>query len=383
MGGGAFSVLRGHGRQRIAYGRCWSSTAPRYEAAGGQVIPRFAARWPRTWRSARAAREQPGLRGPRPGQLPHVPDGVRALVQGWTKNIATGARSVPGAAALVVAWIWSLAGGPFASWWCYWARVAQLAVQARRVGRFGAAQHGCSTRCLLAFFLVVFLRSVVLTASAVRCGGVDAGATPSGRCGQHPAAPARRRARGSSAARPCSRGCRRGPGGYRLGGRRRRRPGYQRFTSSLMVDTSTRAVVQAVLDLGEVGREEATVGADRVAAQRDRAGSGTCLMKANVAAPASSRVIVEGGSPRGGPMRVCILRRVVHGARRSSGWWTTRSGPSATISSSSSVTRVGDLDDHVAGTGRARSSRDPSRRARQHLDRAAWSGRGPRSTLDR
>ena len=90
--------------------------------------------------------------------------GVRALVQGWTKNIATGARRVPWwAAPLMVGWIWSLAGGPFASWWCYAASVAQLAVQARRVGRFGLLSAAVYP-VLLVFFLVVFVRSVVLTA---------------------------------------------------------------------------------------------------------------------------------------------------------------------------------------------------------------------------
>ena len=52
--------------------------------------------------------------------------------------------------------------------------------------------------------------------------------------------PARRRAPGRSAARGRSRGCRRGPGGCpSCSGGRWRRPGYQRFTSSLTLETST------------------------------------------------------------------------------------------------------------------------------------------------
>jgi 4,4'-diaponeurosporenoate glycosyltransferase len=92
------------------------------------------------------------------------PHGVRPLLQGWTKNIATGAGSVPWwAAPLMVGWIWSLAGGPFASWWCYLASVVQVAVQGRRVGRFGPI-GALVYPLLLAVFLVVFVRSAVLTA---------------------------------------------------------------------------------------------------------------------------------------------------------------------------------------------------------------------------
>jgi 4,4'-diaponeurosporenoate glycosyltransferase len=95
------------------------------------------------------------------------PQGVRALVQGWTKNIATGAGRVPWwAGLLVTGWIWSLAGGVFASWWCVAASVAQLAVQGRRVGRYGVLS-ALAFPLLLAFFLVVFLRSVALTASGL------------------------------------------------------------------------------------------------------------------------------------------------------------------------------------------------------------------------
>jgi 4,4'-diaponeurosporenoate glycosyltransferase len=92
------------------------------------------------------------------------PQGVRALVQGWTKNIATGARSVPWWAGLaVVGWIWSLAGGVFAAWWFVAASIAQVAVLGRRVGRFGLLSP-LVYPLLLVFFLAVFVRSVALTA---------------------------------------------------------------------------------------------------------------------------------------------------------------------------------------------------------------------------
>jgi 4,4'-diaponeurosporenoate glycosyltransferase len=90
------------------------------------------------------------------------PTGVGAIVEGWTKNIAAGFGAIAWWFALaVVAWIWSLAGGPFASPWFYAASAVQLWVLGRRAGRFGpvvAALYPVA----LAFFLAVFLRSLVL-----------------------------------------------------------------------------------------------------------------------------------------------------------------------------------------------------------------------------
>ena len=67
------------------------------------------------------------------------------------------------------------------------------------------------------------------------------------------------------------------------------------------------AVVQVVLDVRKVAGEEAAVRADRVAAQRDRPGSGTCSrMNSKVAAPASSTVVVEARIAASSPDFVCI-----------------------------------------------------------------------------
>ena len=96
--------------------------------------------------------------------------------------------------------------------------------------------------------------------------------------------------------------------------------------------------------------------------------SGTCSrMKASVgraglarASTVEARIGVE--QPRAG-VHVDARRRPCV-ARTSSGWWTTRSGPSAMICRSSSVIDRGDLDDDVARRGPDRSSRDPSTPAR-------------------
>ena len=63
----------------------------------------------------------------------------------------------------MVAWIWSLAGGPFTSPWFYAASVVQVWVLGRRAGRFGPVT-ALLYPVALVFFLAVFLRSVALTA---------------------------------------------------------------------------------------------------------------------------------------------------------------------------------------------------------------------------
>ena len=91
------------------------------------------------------------------------PGGLRALVQGWTKNIATGAASVRWwFALLVVGWLWSLNGGWITSPWFYAASAAGPRFGPAR-GRFGVLT-ALAYPLLVLFFLVVFLRSLALTA---------------------------------------------------------------------------------------------------------------------------------------------------------------------------------------------------------------------------
>lgn len=96
------------------------------------------------------------------------PQGLRQLVEGWTKNFATGAGSTrPATFVLISLWLsgcisaaWSLAAPAAAG--VYLAYVAQLAWMLRRIGRFGwwpALLYPVP----LVFFLMVFARSLVLT----------------------------------------------------------------------------------------------------------------------------------------------------------------------------------------------------------------------------
>lgn len=94
------------------------------------------------------------------------PLGIAQLVEGWTKNTAIGAVQVPRASAvLIIAWIISLCGGPFTSVWCYMLTVGQLAVMARRFGKFGivsALMYPLHTTVFVAVALRSVLRSALL-----------------------------------------------------------------------------------------------------------------------------------------------------------------------------------------------------------------------------
>jgi 4,4'-diaponeurosporenoate glycosyltransferase len=165
-GGGAFSVLRPWFLPLLAYGPVMVIDRIAYERAGGHAAPSVRRAVAEDIALAGLLGSSTAFAGRAVGSFRMYPDGVRQLVQGWTKNIATGARSVPWwAGAAMVAWIWSLAGAPFTAVACYALSVVQVAVQGRRVGRFGPVV-AVAYPALLVFFLAVFLRSVVLTVLA-------------------------------------------------------------------------------------------------------------------------------------------------------------------------------------------------------------------------
>ena len=91
------------------------------------------------------------------------PQGMRQLVQGWTRNIATGARSTPWwLTVAVVAWVWSLAGGWLTEPWLYPLSSLQFWILGRRAG----SMHPLTALLYpiaVAFFVAVFARSVVVT----------------------------------------------------------------------------------------------------------------------------------------------------------------------------------------------------------------------------
>ena len=180
MGVDAFSAF---GRRRVprgAFGPCLVTGREEYLASGGhravrgEVVEDVAL----AGRFRSAGRPVACLGGRGTVSFRMYPGGLAQLVEGWSKNFASGAGAARRTTlALVSLWIsgcvsaaWYLgssllgrgAVGPAAAAALYAAYAGQLAWMLARVGRFGAA-----TPLLfplpLAFFLAVFARSLVLT----------------------------------------------------------------------------------------------------------------------------------------------------------------------------------------------------------------------------
>ena len=164
MGSVSFTILGERVRPTLAFGPVLAARRTVYEAAGGHAHPAV--------RGAVAedialARRFPVVRlhtGRPDVTFRMYPDGLRSLIQGWTKNIASGAASVRWwFAVMIVGWLWSLNGGWITSGWFYLASAVQVIVLGRRAGRFGP-WTALAYPVIVVFFLVVFLRSVALTA---------------------------------------------------------------------------------------------------------------------------------------------------------------------------------------------------------------------------
>jgi 4,4'-diaponeurosporenoate glycosyltransferase len=176
-------------RRAMAFGPCLLTSRADYERAGGhdavraEVLDdvRLAAAYQRAGLPVRCAAGGAAVR------MRSYPDGVRQLVGGWTKNIASGASAAaPGPAAATVLWVgahhavavgaalalvragtgWEspLAWGSPLAWAVGWAGLAgQLRAVLRRAGSFRWWAWALFPVPLLVFD-VVFARSLVLTA---------------------------------------------------------------------------------------------------------------------------------------------------------------------------------------------------------------------------
>jgi 4,4'-diaponeurosporenoate glycosyltransferase len=125
--------------RRVAYGPCMAVRRDVYLAAGGHAHSLVRAAVVEDLALARVTPEAIALVG-RQHEVEYrmYPDGLAQLIEGWTKNTATGAAVIPRVTALlIIAWITSLCGGVVTSPWFYLASVAQLVVMVRRVGNFG------------------------------------------------------------------------------------------------------------------------------------------------------------------------------------------------------------------------------------------------------
>ena len=84
------------------------------------------------------------------------PDGLVQLRRGWSRTIAAGVASTRWwATVAVAAWVWSLAGGMFATWWAYPLSAVQVWVLGRRAGRFGPVVAALYPLAVVALIVVV------------------------------------------------------------------------------------------------------------------------------------------------------------------------------------------------------------------------------------
>lgn len=148
----------------VAYGPVLATERAAYERSGGHGHPAVREAVAEDLALARQYPAAAAYGGRGVATFRMYPEGFGQLVQGWTKNIATGAASVRWwAGVAVVGWLWSLFGSPFAGLACMVLSAIQVAVLGRRVGRFGVLDAVLYLPLAL-FFLLVFLRSVALTA---------------------------------------------------------------------------------------------------------------------------------------------------------------------------------------------------------------------------
>ena len=215
MGSGA--CLPRPGRAPLAFGPVLACRRERYETVGGHGHPSVRVAVAEDIALGRRFGETVVFSGPSDVTFRMFPGGIRGVLDGWTKHVAVGATAAaPLPAVLAVAWVWSQLAAWVLGPMCGALAVAQLWVLARRAGRFAWWAIALGPVLFLVFSAVVvrsFLR---------RIGGATGSVEgPFGRDALRLRASGRRPARGSTAARRRSHGCRRGRDGCRpcAGGR--------------------------------------------------------------------------------------------------------------------------------------------------------------------
>lgn len=164
MGTAAFTPFGHRASSAMAFGPVLACRRDRYEAVGGHAHPEVR----HAVAEDLALAEQFGegmlfVGSPHDLTFRMYPSGVRSLWQGWTKNIATGAgRARWWVSLCAFGWVTSLAGGWYTSVWMYLLSALQVWVLGRRAGRYGPLTAALYP-LLTGFFLLVFLRSAVLT----------------------------------------------------------------------------------------------------------------------------------------------------------------------------------------------------------------------------
>jgi 4,4'-diaponeurosporenoate glycosyltransferase len=161
MGSAAFTVAGSRVRPRVAFGPVMALTRAHYEAIGGHAHPAVRSAVLEDIALARLATSTELFTGSPSGTTFQMyPDGIRSLVEGWTKGIGIGFDSTPWWAAIATAaWVTSVAGGWLTSPWFAVATLVQVGVLARRAGGF-RWYSVVGAPVLVAFFAAVSVGSI-------------------------------------------------------------------------------------------------------------------------------------------------------------------------------------------------------------------------------
>jgi 4,4'-diaponeurosporenoate glycosyltransferase len=166
MGCAAFTVLGTRVAADVAFGPVLAIERATYDAVGGHAHPTVRASLTEDIALARLVDRCRLYTDRRDATFRMYPRGLRQSLAGWSRTMAAGVAATRWwVVAGVVAWMWSLAGGPFTGWAAYPLSALQVWVLGRRAGRVGPV--------LAALYpvLVVALVVVVVRAGWLRVRG--------------------------------------------------------------------------------------------------------------------------------------------------------------------------------------------------------------------
>lgn len=160
MGCGAFTPAPRLTAANVAFGPVIAVSRATYDRVGGHAAPTVRGMHTEDIALARAVgRSHLAVGSPTTTTFRMYPDGFPALVQGWTRSIATGARSIRWWIGVAVAlWMCSVAGGWLAVPLVYPLTAIQVWVLGRRAGTIHPVAAALFP-LLVVVFVAVFVRS--------------------------------------------------------------------------------------------------------------------------------------------------------------------------------------------------------------------------------
>jgi len=161
MGCGAFTIVGPRAGAKVAFGPVIAVDRQSYLASGGHAADTVRNAHTEDIALARAmGRSELFVGAPDRTTFRMYPSGLRELSRGWTRSIATGARSTRWIIALAtLGWVWSVAGGWIAVPIVYPLTALQVWVLGRRAGRVHPITAALFP-LLVIVFAAVFLRSL-------------------------------------------------------------------------------------------------------------------------------------------------------------------------------------------------------------------------------